>query len=51
MNVPKLRLPEFWDAGEWEEKKLGSFVEIFLWLCAKYSQIEQRSRLSICESF
>jgi len=22
MSVPKLRFPEFWDAGEWEEKKL-----------------------------
>jgi len=28
-NVPKLRFPEFRDAGEWEEKKLGSLVEIF----------------------
>ena len=27
--VPKLRFPEFRDAGEWEEKKLGSLVEIF----------------------
>ncbi|MDY6964854.1 MAG: restriction endonuclease subunit S [Halobacteriota archaeon] len=26
--VPKLRFPEFRDAGAWEEKKLGEFVEI-----------------------
>jgi type I restriction enzyme S subunit len=28
MSVPKLRFPEFRDAGEWEEKKLGKFIEI-----------------------
>ena len=28
-TVPKLRFPEFRDAGEWEAKKLGSLVEIF----------------------
>lgn len=27
--VPRLRFPEFRDAREWEEKKLGSLVEIF----------------------
>jgi type I restriction enzyme S subunit len=25
--VPRLRFPEFWDAGEWEEKKLGEVGE------------------------
>lgn len=24
MSVPKLRFPEFWDAGEWEKKPLGN---------------------------
>jgi hypothetical protein len=24
-NMPKLRFPEFRDAGEWEEKKLQQF--------------------------
>jgi len=28
-TVPRLRFPEFRDAGEWEEYKLGSLVEIF----------------------
>lgn len=27
MSVPKLRFPEFWDAGDWEEKKLGDIAE------------------------
>jgi len=27
MTVPKLRFPEFWDAGEWEETKLGNIGE------------------------
>jgi len=27
MNVPKLRFPEFWDAGDWEEKRLGVLAE------------------------
>jgi type I restriction enzyme, S subunit len=27
-NVPKLRFPEFRDAGEWEDKKLGDLSEI-----------------------
>lgn len=27
-RVPRLRFPEFTDAGEWEEKPLGSFIEI-----------------------
>ncbi len=26
MSVPKLRFPEFRDAGEWEEKKLGEIA-------------------------
>ena len=25
--VPKLRFPEFWDAEEWEEKKLGEVCD------------------------
>jgi len=25
-NVPKLRFPEFQDAGEWEDKKLGEIA-------------------------
>jgi len=28
-TLPQLRFPEFQDTGEWEEKKLGSLVEIF----------------------
>jgi type I restriction enzyme S subunit len=28
MSVPKLRFPEFLDAGEWEEKKLGEVLTI-----------------------
>jgi len=28
-TLPKLRFPEFQDAGDWEEQKLGSLVEIF----------------------
>jgi type I restriction enzyme S subunit len=28
-TLPKLRLPEFQDSGDWEEQKLGSLVEIF----------------------
>jgi type I restriction enzyme S subunit len=28
MSVPKLRFPEFLDAGEWEEKKLGNLLTI-----------------------
>jgi type I restriction enzyme S subunit len=28
MTVPKLRFPEFRDAGEWEEKKLGELSQI-----------------------
>jgi type I restriction enzyme S subunit len=28
MSVPKLRFPEFLDAGEWEEKKLGDLSQI-----------------------
>jgi type I restriction enzyme S subunit len=27
-NLPKLRFPEFWDAGEWEEKKLGEIAAL-----------------------
>jgi type I restriction enzyme S subunit len=27
MLVPKMRFPEFRDAGEWEEKPLGNFIE------------------------
>lgn len=29
MSVPKLRFPEFWEAGEWEEKPLGEICEVF----------------------
>ena len=25
--VPKLRFPEFWDSGEWEEKSLGELID------------------------
>ena len=28
MNVPKLRFPEFRDAGEWEEKTIGNLLAI-----------------------
>ena len=28
-TLPKLRFPEFRDAGEWEEKPLGNFIEEF----------------------
>jgi restriction endonuclease S subunit len=28
-TVPRLRFPEFLDAGEWEESKLGEFIEEF----------------------
>ena len=28
MSVPKLRFPEFLDAGEWEEKKLEDIATI-----------------------
>ena len=28
MTVPKLRFPEFRDAGEWEEKKLGDICDV-----------------------
>ena len=28
MSVPKLRFPEFLDAGEWEEKRLENFATI-----------------------
>jgi len=27
--VPKLRFPEFWDAGEWEEKTIGNICKTF----------------------
>jgi type I restriction enzyme S subunit len=27
MTVPKLRFPEFRDAGEWEEKPLGELID------------------------
>lgn len=27
-RVPRLRFPEFWGAGDWEEKKLGDLAEI-----------------------
>ena len=27
-TLPKLRFPEFRDAGEWEEKTLGEIVEV-----------------------
>lgn len=26
--MPKLRFPEFWDAGDWEEKQLGNLSQI-----------------------
>jgi type I restriction enzyme S subunit len=28
MSVPKLRFPEFRDAGEWEEKPLGEVADV-----------------------
>jgi len=28
MTVPKLRFSEFWDVGEWEEKKLSAIAEL-----------------------
>lgn len=28
-HVPRLRFPEFREAGEWEEKRLGNFIEEF----------------------
>ncbi|MBD2151246.1 restriction endonuclease subunit S [Pseudanabaena sp. FACHB-1277] len=28
-TLPKLRFPEFWDAGEWEEKKLGEIASFY----------------------
>jgi len=28
MSVPKLRFPEFLDAGEWEVKKLGDIANL-----------------------
>jgi type I restriction enzyme S subunit len=53
MSVPKLRFPEFRDAGEWEEKKLGEIAspvsekskgkdkEIALTLSAEYGIVSQ----------
>jgi type I restriction enzyme S subunit len=30
MSVPKLRFPEFLDAGEWKEKRLGEIGDVLM---------------------
>jgi len=37
--IPELRFPEFVDEGEWEEKKLGNYIDLFSGIALKSEEI------------
>ncbi len=47
MTVPKLRFPEFRDAGEWEEKKLGNVATFYNGRAYKQEELLEKGKYRV----